>query len=102
MANVTVACKLPNGLQLDLVGYPGVIKLNGVNSSNLIGGYGVTEGVDKSFFDAWLVAYKDSALVKNDIVFAYEKSSDLSAAAKAHVDVVTGLEPIVPPVEGAA
>ena len=43
-ATVTVSCKLPNGFVLE-VGNQSVV-LKGSNDSSLIGGHGITHGVD--------------------------------------------------------
>ena len=43
-ATVTVGCKLPNGFVLE-VGNQSVV-LKGSNDSSLIGGHGITHGVD--------------------------------------------------------
>lgn len=88
---VTVGCKLPNGIVLEVDGAQPVV-LNGANSSNVIGGYGLTENVDKAMFDKWLDLHKDQAYVKNELVFAQAKTNSAEAKAKENADVATGLE----------
>lgn len=41
---VTVGCKLPNGLIIEVGGQS--VELNGANASNIIGGHGITYDVD--------------------------------------------------------
>lgn len=93
MALVTVGCKLPNGLHLDVQGKRAT--LNGANSSRIVGGYGLTQ-VDKDLWDAWVKAYADSTLVKNHLVFA--QGTDASAASKAEEqsEVKSGFERLQP------
>lgn len=123
-AKVTVACKIPNGLRLrvfqmiksqELVMGGGVremqianpvgepILINGpavpfgaIPNFLIVGGYALTEGVDKETWDAWLAANKESQMVKNKLVFAYEKDGMAAGAAHEHEEIRTGLEPMVP------
>lgn len=87
---VTVGCKLPNGLLLEQDGYN--VLLNGANSSNLVGGYGLTEGVDKDAFDKWIKTHADQAYVKNELVFAQAKTNSAESKAKENGGVKSGLE----------
>lgn len=98
-ATVTVGCKIPNGLHLDLGGKR--ITLNGSSSSLVIGGYGLTEGVPAEFFEAWMKAYADSPAVTNGLVFAQEKAADARAQALDQAEIKTGLEPLNPNKPGA-
>lgn len=94
MATVSVGCKLPNGIVMELGEKRQV--LNGANSSVLIGGHGITENVDKEFFDAWAAKNKDLSFVKGGFVFAHEKAANVSAEAKDRSKQKTGLEPLDP------
>lgn len=94
MATVTVGCKLPHGLHLDVNDKR--ITLAGENSSAVIGGHGITEGVDKELFERWMSLNKDSAAVKNGLIFAHEKSSNTQAEAKEKVKNKTGFEGLDP------
>ena len=76
---VTVGCKLPNGLVLE-VGNKSV-EINGANSSRVVGGHGITYDVDAEFFEAWLKAHADRDMVKGGFVFAHEKASSAKAEA---------------------
>lgn len=93
-ATVTVGCKLPNGLHLDLGDKR--VTLNGANSARIVGGYGITEGVDAAFFEAWKKTYADSPAVKNGLVFAHGKTGDVEAQAREQAEIRTGLEPLDP------
>lgn len=97
---VTVACKIPNGLHLDLKGRERVtvrgpaFKWGEPNPA--IGGYALTHDVDADYWAAWLAAYKDAPFVKNRHIFAYPKIADATAAAVELQDEKCGLEPIDP------
>lgn len=91
---VTVGCKLPQGLEIQVGDKTAV--LNGLNQSAIIGGHGITEGVDKELFDAWMIQRKDSAVVKNGFVFAHEKLASAQAEARNRQSNKTGLEGLDP------
>lgn len=96
---VTVGCKLPHGLHLDIVkiGEPTARHtINGTNSSRIIGGYGITEGVPRAFWDRWLEQAKDLAMVKNGLVFAHKETASAIAKAKDGAGVLNSFEPIDP------
>lgn len=94
MPQITIGCKLPNGLILE-VGEKRVT-LNGSNSSAIIGGHGITENVDADFFGAWLKANKDLSFVKAGHVFAHEKAANVAAQAKERASEKTGFEGMDP------
>jgi hypothetical protein len=94
MALVTVGCKLPNGIILELGDKR--VTLNGINSTEIIGGHGITDGVDKEFMDTWLARNKDLSTVKRGFIFCHEKANDTRAEAKDRKNESTGLEPMNP------
>ncbi|HFC8465373.1 TPA: hypothetical protein ACFP4A_000636 [Neisseria subflava] len=77
---VTVGCKLPNGLIIEVGGRS--VELNGANASNTIGGHGITYNVDADFFNAWMEAHQDRDMVKNGFVFAHEDAKNTKAEAR--------------------
>ena len=87
---VTVGCKLPNGLVLEFGGKS--VEVNGANSSVIIGGYGLTEGVDAAFFDAWMEAHEAMPFVRNQLIFAQSKTADAQAEATEKAGKKTGFE----------
>lgn len=118
---VTVACKLPNGLHLDIfreekfpvktihgtvmeekryirtgqrVTVKGVKRRS--DDAGLAAGFALTHGVPKEIWDGWLAANKDSAIVQNGIIFATGNSNDARAKAREHEKQVSGLEPLNP------
>lgn len=94
MATLTIGCKLPNGIILEMGDKK--VTLAGANSSVLIGGHGITENVDQAFFEAWIAQNKDLQFVKAGHLFAHEKASNTAAQAKDRAGEKTGLEPLNP------
>lgn len=90
MPTVTVACKLPHGI----VAHLGETRVTfkGANSSIIAGGYGMTHGVDASFFEGWLKANALLPFVAKEMVFAMESPVDTAAMAEANASIKTGLE----------
>lgn len=105
-ATVVVGCKLPHGLHLDSHDAQGNLlqrfTLNGYNSAPrgqngevLVGAYGITRGVPKDVFEAWLKLHKDAAYVKNELVFAHgdtESVQDHGDDLKTHKSGFEGLD----------
>ncbi len=93
-STVVVGCKLPHGLHLDLNGKR--VTLAGLNSTEIIGGHGITHGVDKDFFDNWMVLNASHPAVKNEFIFAHEQAASVAAKANDHKKELTGFEGIDP------
>jgi hypothetical protein len=123
---VTVACKLPNGIQLrayawrdqvipgsngqtERVAYPYgesfTIKGNAVSfgmpTGHLQGGFSLTPGVPYELWMEWYRWNQDSDIVKNGLIFAHEDGAEITRTLrdKNNRDLVrakTGLEPIDP------
>jgi hypothetical protein len=120
---VTVACKIPNGLLLQLeervkslepspsggrevevgrkVGEP--VKINGCAipmtgqppAHQITGGYGLTV-VKKDFWDAWFKQNKDLDMVREGLLFAHEKRETVEAKARDQKTVRSNMEPLDP------
>lgn len=60
----------------------------------VVGGYAVTHGCPRDLWEAWLADNKDSALVRNNIIFASPKTDD-AGKAREYASVRTGLEPLL-------
>lgn len=120
-AKVTVACKLPNGYRMRVFQMvegsepvlgggrrvfqegrlKGEVFINGnakrVEESfgcQVVGGYALTHGVDKDFFDAWFAANKDEPIVTNGLIFAHGDASRVADQAKEQRGVFSNLEPM--------
>lgn len=93
MANITVACKLPNGVVLNQ-GETKVL-LKGARDRDAIAGFGLTE-VDEGFWSTWSTAHKDFPPLKKGFIFAQQKASSAAAEAKEKADVKTGMEGLDP------
>ncbi len=98
---VTVACKLPHGLHLDLPQRGDRphkrVTVKGCNARDSVAfGYGITEGVPKDHWDEWLSMHKDMVMVKNQLIFAHVQSASVTDMAKENAKRKTGLEGIDP------
>ncbi len=96
---VTVACRLPQGLHLDIVKHGELrqrVTLNGSNSAHAVAGYGITENVPKDFFDRWLAAHGELPAVKNGLIFAHAQKVSTEAQATEQAGLKSGLEPLDP------
>ena len=117
---VTVACKIPNGIfmqaykmeevQEPILGggtrvakraAPASAKIKiagngspqGVSNVNVVeGGYALTRHVPAEVARSWMEANKDSAMVKNGLVFVHERAENATAQSKDGGKVMSGLE----------
>lgn len=119
---VTVACKIPNGLSLRImepytenelvmgggtrevtkhreIGEPVRIKGNSSPEGTMIvthGGYALTTGVSADFWEKWLEQNKDTALVKNNLIYALPREDSAAAKGREYEKVTSGQERIDP------
>ena len=99
-ATVTVACKIPNGLILEL-GSPGVAGywrqiINGSNHDSAVCGFGFTPSVDEAAFAQWLKVNANLEFVRQKLIFAHENASYAQARAIDHAELKSGLEALNP------
>ena len=94
MSTVTVACKLPNGLILDIPGAPSVT-LKGANHPEAIAGHGLTE-VAADFWEAWTKLYPDFQPLKKELIFAQGGERSAISKAKERKGEKSGLEGLDP------
>jgi len=104
---ISVGCKLPHGMHLDIrmQGHPVErITLKGTNSIHagqiirpaIRGGFAITENVPKEFFEHWLEQHKEHPAVKNELIFAHTQSESVRDMAKDREEISAGFEPIDP------
>jgi len=121
---ITVACKVPNGLKLQVhemhdfdepvmgggtktvpratpIGEPVFIAgtaapFGQMPKAEIVGGYALTRNVDADFFAKWMEQNKDSAVVRNHLIFAHTSAAKVRDQANDQADVRSGLEPIAP------
>lgn len=123
---VTVACKMPTGMVLQLQEpyidheqtQGGVVKevtrhrkigeaitvagpampvgVPNPPKKHIAGGYALTRGVDAEFWNTWLSQNKDADYVKNGIIFAMPNRDSAEAKAEEQDAVSSGLEPLNP------
>ncbi len=89
---------LPTGQQFKIHGNTApyaqpLLDANG-DSIMLEQSFALTPDIPKDFWELWLEQNKDSAVVKNGLIFASGKHLEVRAMSKAHRDQRHGLEPI--------
>lgn len=117
---VTVGCKMPAGLILEMGqlgedNYKRVV-IHGTNSLDsrspaprmsgmpvlpMVGGFALTPGVPKDFFEAWMKAHDRLDVVRKGWVFAQDKLADAQAHGDLMKDTKTGFEPLIAPAAAA-
>ncbi len=119
---VTVACKLPSGLLLQVFEMeefdeptPGgsrrtkrarlmdehrirgtAHRQEKAPGAPIFGGYALTPGVPKALWDRWISDNRDAPMVKNHLIFAHSSKNGIRDEAKDHKSVRSGLERINP------
>jgi hypothetical protein len=97
--SVTIGCKLPNGMTLELsdADHEKIeIRVNGASHPDARFGHGVTENVDRAFWEKWVEDNKRLKIVKNGFIFAHGSRHDVEDHAKDRKDVKTKLERLIP------
>lgn len=122
-ATLTVACKVPNGMILQLCKemdhqeailgggmrtvkqwhpFGDKVKINGpahpfgvMPNYRIVGGYALTEGVNEEFFNVWMKQHEHDASVVNHMIFAHSKTDYAVDWAKDHKSTLSGLQPLV-------
>jgi hypothetical protein len=92
---VTVGCKLPHGIHMDLQNKGESRKrvtLKGNNDKKVIGGFGITENVPKAHFDEWIKRNKNHPSVTGGYIFSMRDMASAEAAAEERKDLRNGLE----------
>jgi len=122
---VTVGCKMPGGLVLRLFQMnteheqvmgggsrevkvarmkDEAVRINGCAvpiggpqpKHMIIGGYGLTHGVDAEFFAEWMRQNAESKLVKNNMIFVASSRDAAESKAEEQAEIKSGLEPLDP------
>lgn len=62
----------------------------------IVGGFAITPGCPRDLWESWYAANKDSALVKNGLIFMVNDARDARAEAKSRAAIELGFEPIDP------
>lgn len=91
MSTVTIGCKLPAGVIMQ-VGEKRV-RINGWNQNTIQGAsHGVTTDVPADLWEAWKKEHADSKLVKDGFIFASESTDTVEAKAKDKKEQKSGHE----------
>jgi len=81
-----------NGAAVDL---RRVLRGNGP-AHHIVGGYALTPGIPKDFWDRWLNDNRNSDLVRNGLIFAQRNDMSAMSQAQEQAELPSGLEPIDP------
>lgn len=98
-ATVTVACKLPHGIWMEVQdgNKPKTrILAKGCNTSNVIGGFGLTENVPADFFEAWIEKNKSLKFVQRGQIWALNRSDSVRKKALEMAELKHGVERLDP------
>jgi hypothetical protein len=118
----TVACKIPNGLELRVFAYEDTrelqrdgsykdvkvarpigesVHINGpaheINKApraTIVYGYALTHNVSADFMETWLQQNKRSDVVMNKLILVQDKPADATAESREHKSTRSGLEPM--------
>jgi hypothetical protein len=91
MSTVTIGCKLPNGIHMQMGETR--VRINGWNNNEIAGlSHGITRDVPESLWDAWRKEHAESKLVTNGFIFAEESEKRAKDKAKDHKDNKSGHE----------
>lgn len=96
---VTVGCKLPAGLHLDIFaeGKPRRrVTIKGSNHSNVIGGFGITKNVPADHFKEWMRLHAALPAVANGLIFAHAETDSVAGRAEEMAGERNGFEPMNP------
>lgn len=108
---ISVGCKLPNGMHLDIRQHGSAtqrVTLKGINSLTagaiirpaMRGGFAITENVPKEFFEEWMRLNSHHPAVANGLIFAHEEFASVKDMADERADLTHGFEPINPAAPG--
>lgn len=77
---------------------PSGTAFNIITSHRVVGGYGLTPGVDAEFFAEWLRQNMDLDVVRNNMIYAHEQEESTVSFSKENAERHSGMEPMVPSV----
>lgn len=92
---VTIACKLPQGLEIAVPNSKERVKLHGFNSPFAVAGHGMTD-VKADVWAAIEAHYAEFSWLKNEAVFAMRDKASAAAKADERMNEKAGFEPIDP------
>lgn len=91
MSTVTIGCKLPNGIHMQMGETR--VRINGWNNNEIAGlSHGITRDVPEDLWDAWSAEHAESKLVKDGFIFAEKTAKRAEDKAKDEKDLASGQE----------
>jgi hypothetical protein len=73
-----------------------LVRINGLNHKDARFNHGITENVDRAFWEQWVADNRNLATVKKGFIFAHGTRHSTEDHAKEREIVLTKLEPINP------
>jgi hypothetical protein len=62
----------------------------------IVGGYAITHGIPKAFWDEWLEQNKGADYIKNQMIFAHEQASSVTSKATDQAEIQSNVERLDP------
>lgn len=93
---LTIACKLPQGLDIQLPHHRIHLKLHGTHSPFAVAGHGMTRGVKAADWAVIQEVFKEAAWLKNETVFAMRDPESAADKAEDRKEINVGFDPIDP------
>ena len=98
---LTIACKLPQGLDIRLPHHKIHIKLHGPHSPFAVAGHGMIRGVKASDWEVIKEVFAEALWLKNEFVFAMADPESAADKAEEREKVNAGFDPVDPDKPGA-
>lgn len=92
--NETVFHKTGPVVVINGTAFPNADVPEGMERPQMIGGYALTPGVDREWWEQWIEQNKEAPFVKNNLVFAHETNDAIRGEAREHAKVDSMLGPI--------
>lgn len=93
---LTIACRLPQGLHIQLQQHKLNLKLHGEHSPYAVGGFGLTRNVPAAQWAIIEEVFAEALWLKNGFVFAMTSPESAADKATDQKDVNAGFNPIDP------
>lgn len=98
---LTIACKLPQGLDIRLPQHKIFLKLHGPHSPFAVAGHGMTRGVKAADWEIIQEVFAEALWLKNEFVFAMPDPDSANDKAEDRQKLNAGFDPIDPNAPGA-
>ncbi len=95
---VKIQCNYPNGVTLQLRESQETVTIYGfLNAEKTENGYGITENVDKEFWDKWVEENKQYPILTNGCISANTNVKKATKEASSNSGTVSGIDQVPQP-----